>query len=78
MSTAALKICVEVLSLPREDRAEIAHRLLVSLERERTSPGIEDAWKEEAERRFRRLRSGRSSTRDAKQAVGAARKKLAK
>ena len=78
MSTTALKICVEVLSLPREARAEIAHRLLVSLERERTSPAIEDAWKEEAERRFRRLKAGKSTTRDARQAVGAARKKLAK
>ena len=78
MSTTALKICVEVLSLPREARAEIAHRLLVSLEHERTSPEIEDAWKDEAERRFKRLKAGKSTTRDAKRAVSAARKKLAK
>ena len=78
MSTTALKICVEVLSLPRDARAEIAHRLLVSLERERTSADLEEAWKEEAERRFRRLKAGKSTTREAKRAITAARKKLAK
>jgi putative addiction module component (TIGR02574 family) len=78
MSTSALKICIEVLSLPRDARAEIAHRLLVSLEKDRSSTDIEDAWKDEAERRFKRLKAGKSTTRDAKRAVGEARKKLSK
>jgi putative addiction module component (TIGR02574 family) len=78
MSTSALKICIEVLSLPRDARAEIAHRLLVSLEKDRSSTDIEDAWKDEAERRFKRLKAGKSSTRDAKRAVGEVRKKLSK
>ena len=78
MSATALKICVEVLSLPRAARAEIAHRLLVSLENDRSSTDIEDAWKDEAERRFKRLKAGKSTVRDAKRAVGEARKKLSK
>ncbi len=78
MSKTALKICIEVLSLPRDARAEIAHRLLVSLEDERSSPGIEDAWKDEAERRYKNVKSGRTTVRDAKRAVRDAKKKLAK
>ena len=78
MITSALKICIEVLSLPRDARAEIAHRLLVSLEKDRSSTDIEDAWKDEAERRFKRLKAGKSTARDAKRAVGEARKKLSK
>jgi hypothetical protein len=78
MSTTALKICVEALSLPKQARAELAHRLLVSLEDEPVKPEIEEAWKETAERRFGNLRKGRTTARDAKQAVREARKRLAK
>lgn len=78
MSKTALKICIEVLSLPREARAEIAHRLLVSLEDERSSTEIEDTWKTEAEQRYKSVKSGKTSVRDAKRAMRDARKKLAK
>lgn len=78
MSTSALKICVEALSLPRKSRAELAHRLLVSLEEEAAAPEIEDAWKNTAERRYESLEKGRTTARDAKQAVREARKRLAK
>ena len=59
MSTAALKICIEVLSLPRDARAEIAHRLLVSLEKDKPDSKAEQAWKTEIRRR-RQVREGRS------------------
>jgi hypothetical protein len=49
MSTTTLKICVEALSLPRQARADLAHRLLVSLEEEPVKPEVEDAWKDLAE-----------------------------
>lgn len=78
MSTTALKICVEALSLPRQARADLAHRLLVSLEDETTTPEIEGAWKATAERRYDRLKRGKTTARDAKQAVREARKRLAK
>jgi putative addiction module component (TIGR02574 family) len=60
MSTTALKICVEVLSLPREARAEIAHRLLVSLEDEKPDARAEAAWKSEIRRRRRQVRLGKT------------------
>jgi len=78
MSTTALKICVEALRLPRKVRADLAHRLLVSLEDENAALEIEDVWKDEAERRFENLKKGRTTSRDAKQAVQEARKRLAK
>lgn len=77
MSTTALKICVDALSLPRQARAELAHRLLVSLEDEPVTPEIEEAWKEVAEQRFEKLKQGATTERDAKQAVRDARKRLA-
>jgi hypothetical protein len=60
MSTTALKICVEALSLPREARAEIAHRRLVSLEDEKPDPNAEAAWKTEIRRRRREVREGQT------------------
>ena len=78
MSTTDLKICVEALSLPRQARAELAHRLLVSLEDEPVKPEIEEAWKDVAEQRFESLKKGKTTARDAKQAVRDARKRLAK
>lgn len=78
MSTTALKICVEALSLPRQSRAELAHRLLVSLEDDPVKPEVEEAWKETAERRFESAKKGKTSARDAKLAVRDARKRLAK
>ena len=78
MSTTTLKICVEALSLPRQARAELAHRLLVSLEDEPVSAEIEDAWKDTAEERFENLKKGKTTVRDAKQAVRDVRKRLAR
>ncbi len=78
MSTTALKICVEALSLPRQARADLAHRLLVSLEDESATPEVEEAWKEVAELRFENLKTDKTTARDAKQAVRDARKRLAK
>jgi hypothetical protein len=76
MSSTSQKICVEVLSLPRKTRAEIAHRLLVSLEDQLPSREIETAWKNTARKRLANIRSGKTTWRDAKEAVHNARKKL--
>lgn len=43
MSITAQKICIEVLSLPRQSRAEIAERLLASLE-DKPDKKAEQAW----------------------------------
>ena len=60
MSKTALKICIEVLSLPRDARAEIAHRLLVSLEKDAPDSKAEKAWKAEIRRRRQQVREGRT------------------
>ena len=60
MSTTTLKICVEALSLPREARAEIAQRLLISLENEKPDTDAEKAWKAEIRRRRREIREGKA------------------
>lgn len=58
MSTTALKICVEALSLPRESRAEIAERLLASLENEKAVSRAERLWRSEIRRRRKEIRQG--------------------
>jgi putative addiction module component (TIGR02574 family) len=78
VSITAQKICIDVLSLPRKSRAEIAHRLLVSLGEEVTSPALEAEWKATAQRRLANVKSGKTTCRDAKDAIRAARKKLGK
>jgi hypothetical protein len=78
MSTTALKVCVEALSLPRQARAELAHRLLVSLEDEPANDSFEDAWKEKAEQRFANLKKGTTTAKDAGAAIKKARKRLTK
>jgi putative addiction module component (TIGR02574 family) len=65
MSTAAAKICVEALSLPRKSRAELAHRLLISLEEEEPSPGVEAAWKTEVKKRYKDCHEGKAKVRPA-------------
>ena len=78
MSSTAQKICVDALSLPRKTRAEIAHRLLVSLEDQLPSREIESEWKATARRRLANIRSGKTTCRDVNEAIDEARKKLAK
>ena len=64
MSTTAQKICIEVLSLPRKSRAEIADRILASLEDQADSkPG--KAWKAVIRRRRAEIHSGKAKVRPA-------------
>jgi putative addiction module component (TIGR02574 family) len=60
MSTTAEKVCVDALTLPRQARAEIAHRLLVSLEDEDFMDDVGEAWREEIGRRRQDFREGRA------------------
>ena len=61
MSTTAEKVCIEVLSLPRQARMEIAHRLLVSLENEDFSDDAGEPWRIEIERRRQDFRDGKAN-----------------
>jgi putative addiction module component (TIGR02574 family) len=69
MSTTAEKVCVDALSLPRQARAEIAHRLLVSLEDEDVMDDVGEAWREEIERRRQDFREGRAKSVTAEEAM---------
>jgi putative addiction module component (TIGR02574 family) len=69
MSTVTEKVCIEALSLPREARAEIAHRLLVSLENEDFSEDVSDLWRDEIARRREDFREGRANPVSADEAL---------
>lgn len=60
MSTTTEKVCIEALSLPRDARAEIAHRLLISLEGEDFPDQVSNTWRDEIERRRQDFREGRA------------------
>jgi putative addiction module component (TIGR02574 family) len=69
MSTTTEKVCIEALSLPRDARAEIAHRLLVSLETEDFSDDVSEAWKSEINRRRQDFREGKANAVSAEEAI---------
>lgn len=69
MSTTSEKVCIEVLSLPREARAEIAHRLLVSLEGEDFADDVSDNWRKEIDRRRQDFCEGRANAVPAEEAL---------
>ncbi len=69
MSTITDKVCIEALSLPREARVEIAHRLLVSLENEEFSDDVSEAWRKEIDRRRQDFREGRANPVSAEEAM---------
>jgi putative addiction module component (TIGR02574 family) len=61
MTRAVEKILEEAAELPEEDRAELAGRLLESLDGE-PDEDVEVAWSEEIERRIRQLDAGEAKT----------------
>jgi len=65
MSATTENIFIEALSLPTRERAELAQKLLLSLEPQEGSPQIEAAWKREALDRCRAFDEGKLSDRDA-------------
>jgi hypothetical protein len=69
MSTITEKVCVEALSLPRDARAELAHRLLVSLEGEDFSDDVGGMWSTEIERRREDFREGKANPVPAEEAL---------
>lgn len=65
MSSTAETVLHEALQLPEEDRAEIATRLIASLDTETDEDphAVEQAWAAEIERRCDALDSGATTTR---------------
>ncbi len=59
MTEAAEKLKAELAALPVEDRAELAHFLLESIDEE-TDPEAEAAWDAELARRAEEIKSGKA------------------
>ena len=61
MSGKAQKVLEEALTLPPEERADVAATLLESLD-EQEDEGVEEAWAQEIEHRIRDVESGAVKT----------------
>lgn len=66
----------EALSLPPDERARLAERLLVSLDEERAV--VEQAWEEEIRRRLAEFDAGRTEAVPAAEVFSRARARLAR
>ena len=63
MTTTARRLLQDVLALSEQERAEIAARLIESLEAGASDPaGVEEAWAAEIERRCAALDAGTTGT----------------
>ena len=71
MTTAHLE--AEILKLPRDVRAQLAERLLSSLDED---SDIEKAWIEEADRRYKAIQNGEESVSPANEVMAAIRKEF--
>lgn len=73
------QIETEALKLPVRERADLAQRLFASLEGEETPEDpaeVEQAWLEEAERRYRRYLAGETQPAPAADAIARVRSRL--
>lgn len=76
MSASVENVFIEALSLPARARAELANRLMISLEEEETSPEIETAWKNELRDRLKAYEEGKMPTRSSADVMREAYKKV--
>jgi putative addiction module component (TIGR02574 family) len=58
------QVAQRALDLPPEERAELAHKLIISLD-DATDKGVETAWDAEIERRVEEIKSGKAKGRPA-------------
>jgi hypothetical protein len=76
MNATIEHVFVEALSLPTRSRAELAQKLLASLEQEGASPEIEAAWNAEALDRCKAYDEGRMTDRESVDVLRDAYKKV--
>jgi len=77
MARSTEQIENEMLALSHEERARLAHKLIVSLD-EGVREDVEDYWKEELVRRDRQIEAGEGELIPADQAFKSARRRLDK
>lgn len=76
MASSADDLLPDALQLPPEERARLAHKLLLSLEDGAPEADVEADWATELERRARGVVSGESKTYDAREAIEEVRAQL--
>ncbi|HEX3798408.1 MAG TPA: addiction module protein [Verrucomicrobiae bacterium] len=76
MNATTEQVFIEALSLPTQSRAELAQKLLASLNRETDSAEIEAAWAEEAVGRCNAYDQGKIPERDSMDVLRDAYKKV--
>lgn len=62
--TTTSDIISAAMALPAEQRAEVAHQLLLSLEPIETNSDNEQAWSEQVRSRLKAIREAKTSLRD--------------
>ena len=62
--TTTSDVLTAAMNLPAAERAEVAHKLLLSLESGELDPDADQAWAVEVRRRLRAIREGRADLRD--------------
>jgi putative addiction module component (TIGR02574 family) len=75
MSATVTELTEQALGLSESERAELAHRLLLSLD-DVAEEGVEEAWEEEIARRVERVRNGTAKGRPAEDVLGDIRARL--
>lgn len=68
MATAD-ELLSDALRLSPQERAKLAHELLLSLEEQESDPDAEAEWAQELERRVQEVASGAVQTYDAREAI---------
>jgi len=63
MNATLEKKALDLLGLPTTSRAFLAEKLLASLEDDEPSEEVERAWKKEASRRYKALKTGKVKAR---------------
>ena len=76
VSTSKKDLFIEALSLPCRSRAELAYKLLISLEEKEASPEVEAAWDQEVKRRYEAFKKGKIRARNSEDVMRDAYKKV--
>jgi putative addiction module component (TIGR02574 family) len=74
--TPTEELLERALQLPEPDRAELAHRLLLSLGPQDADPGWKEAWGQEIERRLAAIDGGEVQPKDWREALAEMRQAL--
>jgi putative addiction module component (TIGR02574 family) len=64
MTTTLEKIKKQIIALPMEERAELAHELILSLD-QTASTDVEKSWNTEIKKRLDEIKSGKANGRPA-------------